>query len=61
MTDLLPVEIIKGKGGIFKVKSKSSKKAGNGAPRKKRFLAELATHQAKALAFLGRKKELVKK
>lgn len=57
----LPVEIVKGKGGVVKVKAKSSKKTGNSAPKKKSFLAELASHQAKALATLGRKKEAVKK
>ena len=61
MTDLSPVEILKGKGGVVRVKAKSSKKAGNSAPKKKRFLAELAAHQAKVLALVGRKKELVKK
>lgn len=56
----LPVEILKGKGGIVKVKAKASKKAGNSAPKKKRFLAELATNQAKALALIGRKKDAKK-
>ena len=56
----LPVEILKGKGGIVKVKAKASKKAGNSATKKKRFLAELATNQAKALALIGRKKDAKK-
>ena len=56
----LPVEILKGKGGVVRVKAKSSKKAGNGTRKPKRFLAELATNQAKALALLGRKKEVRK-
>jgi len=56
MTDLPPVEIIKGRGGIIKVKAKSSKKSGNSGGKPKRFLAELATHQAKALALLGQRK-----
>ena len=55
----LPVEILKGKGGIVKVKAKASKKAGNGTRKPKRFLAELATNQAKALALVGQRKAKV--
>jgi len=60
MTDLPPVEIIKGKGGIVKVKAKSSKKSGNSGGKPKRFLAELAAAQAKAIAALGARKGIKK-
>ena len=55
-SDEPPVEIKKGHGGEIRVKSKSSKKTGNSAPKKKRFLAELAAAQAKAIAVLGQKR-----
>ena len=59
-SDEPPVEIKKGHGGEIRVKAKASKKAGNSAPKKKRFLAELANTQAKALALIGRKKDAKK-